>query len=279
MASYHVALVQPSGYPHSLAFQELAELLVFSLQDLGYDCTFAINRFDRARRNIVLGAQLLPEAWQAQLPGNTIIVNTEQLGSAQHAWTDPIVNLAQRLTVWDYNRYNIEFLQTQGARDVRRLELGFQPRLARLNLVSEPDVDVLFYGSMGERRKRLLAAIEQRGLRVRALFGVYGRERDAWIERSKLVLNCHHYETQIFEIVRVFYLLTNGVAVVGEVGPDTHIEEPFKSAIAAAPYEEIPARCAELVGDSPSRVALATLAASRFRERSQASLLKSCLAD
>jgi hypothetical protein len=277
MVSYRVALVQPSGYAHSLAFQELAELLVFSLQDLGHECAFEINRFDRARRNIVLGAQLLPSEWQAQLPRDTIIVNTEQLGSAQHAWTDPIVNLAQRLTVWDYNSHNITFLQSQGARDVRRLELGFQPRLARLNLVSEPDVDVLFYGSMGERRQRLLSAIEQQGLRVKALFGVYGRERDAWIERSKIVLNCHHYETQIFEIVRVFYLLTNGVAVVGEVGPDTHIEEPFKSAIVAAPYEEIPARCAELAADAQARAVLASRGAEQFRHRSQAELLRPLL--
>ena len=54
------------------------------------------------------------------------------------------------------------------------------------------------------------------GINVKALFGVYGRERDKLIARSKIVLNMHHYSSQIFEIVRVFYLLTNRKAVVAE---------------------------------------------------------------
>jgi len=277
MNAFHVALVQPSGYLHSLAFQELAELLVFSLKDLGVPCEFAINRFDRQRRNLVLGAQLLPPEWQAQLPADTIIVNTEQLGSQQHTWTDAIVALSERLTVWDYNTRNIEFLRCRGARDVRRLELGFHPKLARLNLSATPDVDVLFYGSLGERRKQLLERIQAQGLAVKTLVGVYGAERDRWIERSKLVLNCHHYETHIFEVVRVFYLLTNGVAVVGEVGADTLIEPPFDSCIAAGAYEALPALCAELCANDSARRQRAETGAEIFRGRPQTSLLQPLL--
>ena len=277
MSAYHVALVQPSGYLHSLAFQELAELLVFSIKDLGLQCEFAVNRFDRQRRNIVLGAQLLPAEWQAQLPADTIIVNTEQLGSQKHSWSDAIVALSERLTVWDYNTRNIEFLQRRGAREVRRLELGFHPKLARLNLSTTPEVDVLFYGSLGERRQHLLERIREQGLVVKSLFGVYGAERDRWIERSKLVLNCHHYETHIFEVVRVFYLLTNRVAVVGEVGADTLIEAAFESCISAATYEALPELCAALCADDAARRQRAESGAGLFRERRQTSLLQPLL--
>ena len=39
-----------------------------------------------------------------------------------------------------------------------------------------------------------------------------------WIARSKIVLNLHQYDAQVFEIVRVSYLLANRRAVVSERG-------------------------------------------------------------
>ena len=76
-----------------------------------------------------------------------------------------------------------------------------------------------------------------KGLTVKSLFGVYGKERDAWIERSKLVINHHYYQSQIFEVVRVFYLLTNSVAVVGEVNDTTSIDHIYKEGIHPVQYD------------------------------------------
>lgn len=260
-----VCLVQPTGYIHAMAFQEVAEFIHFSLLDRGHDSVLRINQFDRDRVNIVLGAQLLPPEWQAKLPANTVIVNTEQLGSVQHPWTETLLTLARRYSIWDYNRRNVDYLRAAGIDRLQSLQLGYHPKLHRLSPVAEPDVDVLFYGSLGERRKTLIRQIEARGLRVKTLFGVYGAERDRWIERSKLVLNCHHYETHIFEVVRVFYLLTNGWPVVAEVGVDTEIESPYPDAVCGVPYEQIPEVCERLIHLPAERSALAAQGTARLR--------------
>lgn len=276
-AAYHVCIVRPPGYVHADAFLELGELITFSIEDLGHPCRLGFNTLDRHAKNIVIGTHLFGESARSRLPESAIILNTEQLGASGHAWTTGVVALSQRHEVWDYSTRNVSLLNASGAKRVRLLELGFHPRLERLTLSSNQDIDVLFYGSLGERRRTLLESIRRRGLTVKSLFEVYGAERDRWIERSKVVLNCHHYETHIFEVVRVFYLLTNRVAVVGEVGADTLIEAPFDLCIASASYETLPDRCAELCANESARRQLAESGAAVFRERRQTELLKNLL--
>jgi hypothetical protein len=146
-----------------------------------------------------------------------------------------------------------------------------------LNRQVPQDVDVLFYGSIGPRRKRVLDALASRGLQVKTLFGVYGAERDRWIERSKLVLNMHHYDTGIFEIVRVFYLLTNAVPVVGEVNESTVIDPFFRDAVAAVDYAHLVDTCATLARDEDARQALALRGRQRLESRPQSSFFQPLL--
>jgi hypothetical protein len=68
------------------------------------------------------------------------------------------------------------------------------------------------------------------------------------------VLNHHYYEAQIFEIVRVFYLLTNSVAVVGEVNKTTSIDSIYQEGISASKYEDLISGCVELVNHDALRV-------------------------
>jgi hypothetical protein len=111
------------------------------------------------------------------------------------------------------------------------------------------DIDVLFYGSINERRAEIINELIKTGLRVKTLFGVYGKERDEWIGRSQLVLNHHFYNSHIFEIVRVFYLLSNSIAVVGEVNDSTSIDSLYKDGIYASKYEDLVDSCLNLIQD------------------------------
>jgi hypothetical protein len=111
-------------------------------------------------------------------------------------------------------------------------------------LPEEEDLDVLFYGALNERRRRVLEDCLARGLRVEHLFGVYGAARDRFIARAKLVLNVHFYPTQIFEAIRVSYLLSNRKVVLSEwndqpesSGPATR--DAFEPLVVRARYEDL----------------------------------------
>jgi hypothetical protein len=257
MKKFNICLVRPDNYIHSYAFLELGELLFFSLKELGYETNFGFNHVDPDASNILIGCHLLDPSFIPQIPSSTIVLNTEQIYSDTGAWNEAVFPWAKQFQVWDYSPRNIEKFKELGIDGVKLLKIGYQKELARLNGSSQAkDIDVLFYGSVNERRKAVLDALEAKGLKVKVLFGVYGRDRDEWVERSKIVLNHHYYEAQIFEIIRVFYLLTNSVAVVGEVNETTSIDQMCKDGIRPAKYEDLVSSCVELVQNDALRESL-----------------------
>lgn len=253
MKKINICLIKPDNYIHSYAFLELGELIYFSLKDLGFEATLGFNQIEPNVKNILIGCHLLDPKFMEQVPKSTIILNTEQIYSDTADWNKNIFAWVTNFEVWDYSTRNIEKLKDIGVNEAKLFKIGFQKELARLDMSKKKDVDVLFYGCVNERRKDILEKLVAKGLTVKSLFGVYGRERDEWVERSKLVLNHHYYNSQIFEIVRVFYLLTNSVAVVGEVNESTSIDTMYREGIYAAKYDDLVAGCLELARDDALR--------------------------
>ena len=128
--------------------------------------------------------------------------------------------------MWDYSLHNIDKWKTYWetmncAYAPVHVPLGYVPELTRIRPAPIQDIDVLFYGSLNDRRSAIIKALCDAGANVHTVFGVYGKGRDELIARSKVVLNLHFYEQKLFEIVRVSYLLANSKAVVTECSSDT----------------------------------------------------------
>ena len=73
----------------------------------------------------------------------------------------------------------------------------YAPYLTPANPIplEERPIDLLFIGSMNERRKAWLDRIEACGLTVAMFDGaLYSAERDAYIVQAKAVVNAHYYE-------------------------------------------------------------------------------------
>lgn len=273
MAQYLISIIRPKGYLHSNAFQEVAETLLYGLRQLGHESAILENTVDPRAMNIVLGAHLLGDAELAALPDGTIVYNLEQLGSPH--LSAAYMQLAGRCRIWDYSPVNLALWKQQKCAFAPALaEVGYAPVLRRIPAAPEQDIDVLFYGSLNEQRNAIFRKLEEAGVRVHAAFGVYGKERDALIARAKIVLNLHCYEAKLFEVVRVSYLLANSKAVVSETAAD--IGE-FSHAVAAVPYEEIVAKCTELLRDEEARKALEARGHEFFRRREIVPILRGIL--
>ena len=257
MPDYNVCLVEPPGYAHSLGLLELSELIAYSIGDLGYETTLQLNFVDPDARNIIVGCHLLDPAMMNRMPEATIILNTEQIYEKAFPWTKDLLAWIRTFETWDYSEKNIEQFQKLGMPDVKLLKIGHHSGLTRIQKSPDPDIDVLFYGSIAtDRRKKILKQIEDSGLKLTTLFGVYGTERDQYIARSKVVLNMHNHASEIFEVVRVNYLLSNAIPVVGEVNDRTSISDFYADAIAGVPYDKLVDECARLVNDDDARNAL-----------------------
>jgi hypothetical protein len=226
---------------------------------------------------IVLGANLLSLMPDLQIPENAIVYNLEQIEDGS-TWTrSPYLQLLRKHRVWDYSNLNRSELSKAGIEIEAICGIGHVPELERIDAVPEKDIDVLFYGSLNERRMDLLGSIADRGLKVRIATNLYGAERDGFIARAKVLLNIHFYEAKVFEIVRVSYLLANGCAVLSETGSSASEEANFKDTVVFAPYEELADACVQLVADPDRRAKLGREAQILFRTRSQADMLKEIL--
>lgn len=254
MNKINICMIKPKNYIHSYAFLELGELIYYSLKDLGIEARLVFNQIDPSAKNILIGCHLTDPKFIDQIPKSSIIFNTEQIYRDETNWNKNIYLWVKNFEVWDYSQKNIQKLNELGVNKVKKFKIGFQKELVRLDKSKKKNVDVLFYGSINERRKDILDKLIAKGLRVKTLFGVYGKERDGWIERSKLVLNHHFYNSQIFEIIRVFYLLTNSVAVVGEVNESTSIDAMYKKGICAVNYANLVDSCIEVIRDDDKRL-------------------------
>ncbi|MBY0442040.1 MAG: hypothetical protein K2Q25_07895 [Mycobacteriaceae bacterium] len=273
---FAVAVVSPPDYQHSEVFREVALGLHHGLLRLGHDCVLT-DRLDLdERRTIVLGSNLLA-AYGMTPPKNPILYNLEQIDDDSTWITPELLDLFRRYPVWDYSHLNIERLTTHmHVPRVTHMPIGYVPELTRIAPATE-DVDVLFYGSGNARRQAVIDNLRAHGLRVEWLFGVYGAQRDHWIARSKIVLNMHFYQSKVFEIVRVSYLLANRRAVVSERGADPAEERALESGIAFAEYGDLADRCVELLNDEPARCALAERGYQTFSAHSQVDALRHAL--
>jgi hypothetical protein len=270
---YNICIVRPDNYIHSAAFMELAQLVGYGLEDLGHLVAISVNRTFAEAQNIIIGCHLLDPSLIDSTPKTSIIINTEQLSADRLPWHDKIDRWVTRFETWDYSERNLAPLKEIGAREPKLLRLGFHKQLTRIHKSTPQDIDVLFYGSIGDRRKKIIEDLKATGSSVMAVFGVYGEERDKLIARSKVVLNLHHYDSHVFEIVRVFYLLINAKAVVGEVGDDTAIDPFYLPAIRAARYDDLVKSCLDLVANREVREEMERRALETISSRPQSELL------
>ena len=275
--NYNICVIQPKGYPHSAAFAELAESICYSLRELGYDAQLRCNKLDSDGTNILIGCHLLDTTFIGKFPKSTIVFNTEQIYNDTTRWNKIIFEWVRNFPAWDYSERNIEKFHELGLTQVRHFCLGFQKELVRVKKSIPQDIDIVFYGCVNERRKKALEALKAAGYNVQALFSVYGKKRDEFIARSKIVLNLHMYNSQIFEIVRVYYLMINSKAVVAEVNPTTHIDPCYLSGICAAGYDDLTAACGKLLQNEDLRLQLESRAFQTIQALPQAEFTRAVL--
>ena len=276
---FDVLIAQPKGYAFSAAFDEVAHGIAQGLRENGH---FSQVRYvssfstDSDYIPIIFAAHLLPDE---PIPANAIIYNLEQINSGSRLLNEKYLNQLKNHIVWDYSQRNIQALKQKGVNNIFHVPIGYAQDLDRFKSNQSQDIDILFYGSVNQRRKVILDQLRERGLKVVNVVGLLGKQRDELIARAKLVLNMHFYPTFIFEIVRVSYLLNNSIAVVSELNSNTEIYPlELKDAIEGVPYEGLVDACESLIHNENRRLALVEKSKKIFQKFPQSLFLKSALA-
>lgn len=254
---YQIVLVKPEGWEFVEGFREVMEALQEGLRERGHDAPILVNALTPGATPILFGAHHLDERSAAALSGDAIVYNLEQLAPGYPWFVPEYLELLRRHRVWDFSERNVAYLRDSGiAPGARHVPVGYSPCLTRIAPAPQ-DVDVLFYGVPSPRRKAALAALAGAGMKVVAMSNVWGRQRDEWIGRARIVLNLHNQEGGDFEVVRVLYLLANRKVVLCEASDPGEIPHDLRPGVIASSLDGMVDACRSALGDEALRHAVA----------------------
>lgn len=248
---FHITIMRPEGQGAFFvrAFHEIVETVSYGLSALGHDCSFRSNFVVIGAQNIVFASQYADPA--TPIPDGSILYNFEQLeGCNPGLRIKP--ELARRCVIWDYSPANLGYWRKHDI-DATVVPLGYVAQMTRILPMPVPDVDVGFYGALNPRRAKVIDQLQRMpDLKFQACTA-FGKERDDFIRRCRVLLNVHFYENgKLYEQARVNYLLANRKAVTSELSDD--FPPALEGAMLVVPYTELADACRELVKNVDKRL-------------------------
>jgi len=244
----HLCIIQPAGYLPSLGFLDQARFFRYQFRRLGAEVSLGKNRLRHGALNFVFGAHLGFEP-SLRKRYTCIFVNLEQLGPGGATVTPAYLELLGSSAVVDYDASNVP-TYTSHVNDVPLVSFAHAPYLASRNPlpIEQRPIDLLFFGVINERRRRLIAEVEAAGRKVSVVMGLFGPERDQFVQQAKAVFNCHYYESARFEQARAFQCLSLGTPVISERAGGTRPTPAFENSVFWVPTEAMREFFAERFG-------------------------------
>ena len=245
---FNICLIQPTGYIHALALLEAAEYIFFKIRDLGYEVQIVKNRIYPTGINVVFGAHINPGN-NLNFPSNTIIFNTEQLPENNDWTSSEYFRILHKSFVWDYSDTNLDLIPHSNK---CLINFYYEEKLKRIETSQSKKYDLAFYGSINDRRKNIIDRLISKGLKIKTIFGLYSKERDDSIMDCRAVLNLHYYESQIFQQIRAFYPLINGIPVISEKFPRESAPDIYQDVLFMPNTEDFCDYVVEILSNSES---------------------------
>jgi hypothetical protein len=203
-----------------------------------------------------------------ELPPNYIVFQFEQTAvNIERPWfNERYINIMRgALEIWDYSLRNIQNLKKYGLKNFKYVPLCYSKSIDRIINV-EPEIDVLFYGSINERREDLYNRFIKEGVSAQFYWNsLWGEELDKKIAKAKIVLNIHFYEEPILETSRLQYLLCNRKFIISERSCDPILDFEYSNYIVFSDIQDIVSMCKLYLLDDEKRNNFAQAAYEKYK--------------
>jgi hypothetical protein len=211
------------------------------------------------------------------LPENYIFLNAEPLNVKRWSEDSDWLRIMKKAKqIWGYTQSNAEFIQTLNV-PFRFTPFGYAPyyesdfqKNIKGKMLSQ-NIDVLFFGDLSERRRRMLEELKRHGMKVFVVSRAnpaHGEKLDELLACSKIVLGIHYYDelqAQIADFARVDRLLSNRIFVVHEKPSALASNPAFEQNVTTCEYHAIPDTCAYFLARPEERASKAAKAHEWFK--------------
>jgi hypothetical protein len=188
---------------------------------------------------LIFGMDQLPE--DQSLPMCYIAYQLEQFCSPRFT-AEYLERLEQADEIWEYSRSHWPYYKNLDK--VHYVPVYYTLSLERPITVPKKIFDVLFYGSLNERRQQVMMKMHQLGLKIIIHHNCWGDEQVRMIKEARIVINIHHFqEDGILELTRIGKVIANKTLVVSERGKDEEQNQEFQDCIVFGDYDDLPQLC------------------------------------
>ena len=184
-------------------------------------------------------------------------------GSIIYHWeNNPLLkHLERSAAIWDFSSSNVARYPARLRPKVLHVPCGHHPSMERRFPASTGErFDIAWFGSLNDRRRKLLSALRSRGLSVVVLPVLFGSARDEILSRARLLLNVRYYESGVFPVLRSAHAAANLLPCLAEISP-----EMPSWVLERVTYERVTARAVELLRNPDALAKLAKDTLTAFR--------------
>jgi len=249
-------------YSRHIIFKDIVNCVYNSIKNLNYKVKITDKIDDNNDLYILIGVVEFID----KIPNRYIIFQFEQtnvfFNDKKDIWfTKKYIELLNNaIYIWDYSNDNIKYLiknlNIGKPETIFYIPLKYSNCLDNLKKITEnkKDIDILFMGSINERRKKILDRLEKKYITHTAPNNLWNEERDNLVSRSKIILNIQFYDNGLLEMVRLSYLLSGGAFIISEIGREEDIAEEMKHFLILGKYSSLELLINKYLENSEERI-------------------------
>ena len=221
------------------------------------------------------------------VPKNYIVYQLEQTtGNSSSKWFNDryMKFLKGAIEVWDYSYTNYLWIQnmlynindTNDKKNIKDIKnnLVYKPigyvddnifninisniNINISNIINDKIYDILFIGSLNERRNIILDKLKKLDFKVQICTNSYDNELYDYMSKSRIIINIHYYEESILEVVRLSSILNKKInnnnyinpIIISEFSNDTLLDSEYSKYINMCNYNELINECIRIKENS-----------------------------
>ena len=232
-------------YVRHIVFKEIVNCLYTALKKLNYRVSIVNNVVENdSELYIIIGGAEYCDL----IPKKYIVYQFEQsatsINGVKNIWfSDKYISLLRGATyIWDYSLENITFLKKKyNLENMIYVPLQYSDSMRLCKNIKEIDktIDVLFLGSLSNRRNFILDTLKAKYKVHIARNNLWNTDRDNLVSKSKIIVNMQYYDNGILEMPRISYLLSNNCFIVSESGRETKLAKDMQKYMIVCDYHSI----------------------------------------
>jgi uncharacterized protein (DUF2164 family) len=178
------------------------------LRKLNFKVGISNNIIPTDKLHIILFSFLLPV-----LPKNYILYQLEQINKSNYITNKLYKDISKSLLIMDYSRENISKYKN----DRDNISYQMMPIVNYIiEYVPEYSYDVIFFGSMNEKRKKILDYLSMQNIIVASTNNIFGENLYYHLKKAKIILNLHYYDNALLETARLNEILKFNTLIISE---------------------------------------------------------------